>query len=96
MNFDPAIILNKKDNFVENEVDGEIVIVPLEDDIVKVGSLFHLNETGSFIWNNIDGVNSLEDIKNLMLSSFDINAENVIKDIENFIEEVRMFVEFKN
>lgn len=93
MKYSKTMVIARKDNFVENDVDGDFILVPLEDDIAKVGSLFHLNETGTFIWKMIDGKTSMEEITNALLENYDTSIETAINDIELFLEDVTLFID---
>lgn len=64
-------------------VDGEAVIVIPQKGVVTV-----LNETGSGIWQLLDGRNSIEDIINIISSEFDVSREQAEKDTLGFIEEL--------
>ncbi|MHC4627085.1 MAG: PqqD family protein [Planctomycetota bacterium] len=64
-------------------VDGEAVIVIPQKGVVTV-----LNETGSGIWQLLDGRNSIEDITNIISSEFDVPREQAEKDTLGFIEEL--------
>ena len=64
-------------------VEGEAVIVIPQKGVVTV-----LNETGSGIWQLLDGRNSIEDIVNIISSEFDVSREQAEKDTLDFIEEL--------
>jgi len=64
-------------------IDGEAVIVIPQKGVVTV-----LNETGSGIWQLLDGRNSIEDIINIISSEFDVSREQAEKDTLDFIEEL--------
>jgi hypothetical protein len=64
-------------------VDGEAVIVIPQKGVVTV-----LNETGSGIWQLLDGGNTVEDIINTISSEFNVSREEAEKDTLCFIEEL--------
>ena len=64
-------------------VDGEAVIVVPQKGVVTV-----LNETGSGIWQLLDGRNSIEDIINIISSEFSVSRQEAEKDTLEFIEEL--------
>ena len=64
-------------------VDGEAVIVIPQKGVVTV-----LNETGSGIWQLLDGRNSVEDIINIISSEFSVSRQEAEKDTLEFIEEL--------
>jgi len=64
-------------------IDGEAVIVTPQKGVVTV-----LNETGSGIWQLLDGENTVEDIINAISSEFNVSREEAEKDTLCFIEEL--------
>ncbi|MDP2939673.1 MAG: PqqD family protein [Candidatus Omnitrophota bacterium] len=54
------------------------------------GAVKVLNETGKFIWSNLDGSASLEILVQKIMDAFDTSDENKIKeDLEKFIAELK-------
>lgn len=49
----------------------------------------HLNEVGAYLWELCTGENSLSDIRNNLVSDFDIDEGTADKDIMYFIDELR-------
>ncbi len=73
----------KSEDTASRIIDGEAVIVIPQKGVVTV-----LNETGSGIWQLLDGRNSVEDIINIISSQFDVSREEAEKDTLDFIEEL--------
>jgi methyltransferase-like protein len=66
-------------NIVFREEDNEALLFNPDTGEVKV-----LNEVGKFIWSQLDGKNSKEDIVKKILEDFDL-ASQVTKDVEKFL-----------
>jgi len=77
-----------KSKFVVRGVGNELILVPLTGNVAQMNELFTMNETGRFIWENIDGKNTVEDLENLMTEAFDIDVETARRDIEGFIKKL--------
>lgn len=73
-------IISQNPNLVTRDIDGEVVIM-----IPAKGKVLALNEVGSFIWNRINGSNSIEDILNAVCHEFDVNREQAAVDVDDFI-----------
>ena len=73
----------KSEDTASRIIDGEAVIVTPRKGLVTV-----LNETGSGIWQLLDGRNSVEDIINIISSKFDVSREEAEKDTLDFIKEL--------
>lgn len=74
-----------KSKFVAREVGNELVLVPLSGNVAQMTSLFTLNETARFVWDNLNDTNTIEDIQSLMLSEFEVDAATANADIEAFL-----------
>ncbi len=73
----------KSENTASRIVDGEAVIVIPQKGVVTV-----LNETGSAIWQLLDGGKTVEDIMNIISSEFNVSREEAEKDTLDFIKEL--------
>ena len=73
----------KSEDTASRIIDGEAVIVTPQKGVVTV-----LNETGSGIWQLLDGENTVEDIINAISSEFNVSREEAEKDTLCFIEEL--------
>ncbi len=73
----------KSEDTASRIIDGEAVIV-----LPQKGSVTVLNETGSGIWQLLDGRNSVEDIIDIISSQFNVSREEAEKDTLDFIKEL--------
>ena len=65
------------------EIDGEIVIVSPGDSV-----LHELNETGSFIWKQLDGRRQSAEIAAGLAAEYDVKPEEALRDIEALLGEL--------
>ena len=73
----------KTDRFVETEVDGDPVLMQIEN-----GYFFTLNETAEAIWNQIDGQLSMNQIIESVAKKFDIPVDICKDHISGFVHEL--------
>lgn len=73
-------ILIKRPELVTRTIAGEVVIM-----IPEKGRVLGLNEVGSFIWELIDGSNSIEDIRRALCREFEVDDTQAAVDINDFI-----------
>ncbi len=83
---DFSVIYFKNQNFVEKDIGEEKVLVPLSDNVADMNQVFTMNSVGSFIYDHINGDNTLQQIYKLILDEFDVSEEVVQKDLEQFIK----------
>lgn len=75
-----------KKDFILREIAGDYVLVPIGETVIKFNGLITLNEVGVFIWNNLDKVNSIDEIVNMLLEEYDVEEAVANKDVEEFLE----------
>jgi len=85
---DLQTLYKMKSKFVVRGVGNELILVPLTGNVAQMNELFTMNETGRFIWENIDEKNTVEDLENLMTEAFEIDVETARRDIESFIKKL--------
>ena len=74
-----------KPRFVTREVGNELILVPLTGNIAQMNEMFTLNETAKTIWENMDQVESLEELKQVILDNFEIDEMTAENDIKKFL-----------
>jgi len=77
-----------KSKFVARNVGNELILVPLTANVAQMNELFTLNETGKFIWENINENSTVLEIENLMIENFDIDSAIAKRDIELFLSKL--------
>ena len=65
------------------EIDEETVIISPNESIMH-----ELNETGSFLWRNIDGKRSVAELAELLAENYEVTAEVALTDTEALLEEM--------
>lgn len=77
-----------KSRFVARNVGNELILVPLTANVAQMNELFTLNETGKFIWENINENSTILDVENSMIETFDIDSATAKRDIELFLNKL--------
>ena len=84
----PDKIFAKNTNFVQREVAGECILVPIRQQLSEVNSLYILNETGAALWRRIDGTRSIRAILTELSDEYDVTSEQLEKDLTTLIEDL--------
>lgn len=71
----------RSDNFVFNEVDGELVMMNIE-----TGAYASLNETGKSIWTLLDAPKSLSEVCSSLVEEYEIDQATCEKEVLPFVE----------
>jgi hypothetical protein len=81
---------------VSRKTGNSYVLVPVTNNIADMTSVYTLNETGSFIWEQIDGSRSLREITMQLTREYDIDYESAEKDVLEFVEHARQYLVIMN
>jgi hypothetical protein len=80
---DLNITLAKGENYLANEIDGEVVMMNIE-----TGLYVSLNNTGKVIWDLLDTPKSIQTIIDLLVNTYKITLEQCTTDVVPFIEQM--------
>ena len=74
---DPAVVYR--------EIAGEAILVPIRRNIADMESVYTLDSVGADIWKLIDGDRSLSDILDTLVGEYDVDADVLSRDLDEFI-----------
>ncbi|MGN6477954.1 MAG: PqqD family protein [Flavipsychrobacter sp.] len=80
---DLNIQLARGDQYIYNEVDGEVVMMN-----ITTGLYISLNETAKQIWNMMEQPQQLSAIINVLALEYNVTPEQCEKDVLPFIEQL--------
>lgn len=78
-------VVSHSPSVVTRKTGAEYVLVPLANNIADMNSVYTLNETGAFIWEQIDGKKSIRELVSALVSEYDINPEEAENDVLEFV-----------
>jgi len=76
----------KTDEVVCRDVAGERILVPIRQRAVDLQAVYSMNETSSFIWEQIDGRRTEDELRELLCAEFDVDAEEAGRDLRELLE----------
>ena len=85
-------ILSRSPSVVTRKTGNEYVLVPVANNIADMNSVYTLNETGAFIWEQIDGKRNIENIIELVTQEYEIDKASASKDVFDFIDNMKEFL----
>lgn len=85
-------ILSHSPSVVTRKTGSEYVLVPVTNNIADMNSVYTLNETGAFIWEQIDGKKSVQDIIEALTTEYDISEEAAGNDVFEFISNLEKYL----
>lgn len=81
----PAMRLHRQAGVVLCHVDGKHMLVPAMTNKVNLDCLFLLNDTGVFVWEQLDGRRRVEQIGETMARVFGISTDVAMEDAILFL-----------
>ena len=85
-------ILSHSPSVVTRKTGNEYVLVPITNNIADMNSVYTLNETGAFIWDQIDGKKIIEEIISALTEEYDIDRANAETDVFTFIDNMSKYL----
>ena len=85
-------ILSHSPSVVTRKTGNEYVLVPVTNNIADMNSVYTLNETGAFIWEQINGKRNIEEIISLLTEEYDIDNKKAEEDLFSFIDNMRKYL----
>jgi Coenzyme PQQ synthesis protein D (PqqD) len=78
-----SVLWQKNPALAWREVDDDTIIISPNE------SLMHeLNDTGSFLWKNIDGQKSAAQLADLLVAAYEVSPEIALADTESLLQEL--------
>ena len=75
----------KKDNIAGRDIAGESFLIPVCGQPADMENIFVLNPLADFIWQRLDGQQTLAMILEAIVSSFAVDGDQPLTDMTDFI-----------
>ncbi len=85
-------VLSHSPSVVTRKTGNEYVLVPVTSNIADMTSVYTLNETGAFIWEQIDGKKSIIEIIDKLTGEFEIDNDTATRDVLSFLDEMKKYL----
>lgn len=81
-------VFKKREEIVSRLIAGETILVPIRGRLADMQNIFSLNPVAEFIWRQLNGVKSIEEIGREILENYDMGKEEVDRDLQEFINDL--------
>lgn len=81
-----------KENYMLREIAGNFVVIPVGQNVADYKNMLHLNETGVFLWNELQNEISFDELLNRMAVKYEASENEVSileKDLNEFLDKLR-------
>ena len=75
-----------KEGFMLKNIAGANVVVPVGSNTVSFRSVITLNESGAFLWKQLENDTTKEKVLEAMLSEYAVDEATAKADIDEFVE----------
>lgn len=81
-----SLVYKKSTSFITRKIADDLILVPLANTTDKLESIFTLNPTAAYLWDQLNGTASLSAISKRLSDAFGIDLARAEKDTAVFIE----------
>lgn len=85
----PSTVYSKNPDYVQRDVAGECILVPIRRSLPESNSIYVLNDTGAALWNRIDGQRSVQAIRDDFMQEYDVTLDELAPDVETLLADLR-------
>ena len=86
---DNMVVYAKISNMVTRKVAGEMILVPIRQGANDLAEIFTMNKVRARIWELLDGVVTVEHIRNTITAQYKVTPEQAEADILEFLAELK-------
>jgi hypothetical protein len=84
----PTAIYTKNPDYVQRDVAGECILVPIRRTLTEANSIYVLNETGAALWYRIDGQRTAQDIVTDFCNEYEVAVDQLAKDFTLLLDDL--------
>jgi hypothetical protein len=79
----------KKGTVITRQIAGETLLVPVRGKIAELERLYVLEGPGEFIWAQLDGIRTMEAVRDEVVRRFEVTPQEAEKDLLEFLSELK-------
>jgi hypothetical protein len=76
-------------NVVTRNIGGEVFLVPVKGKLADLQRLFVLNKLGEYIWQQLDGARTQQEMVAAILERFEVDENHAAADLEEFLGQLK-------
>ena len=81
-------LFSRAKDFAVRVIAGETILVPIRSGVADLDSIFLLNETGSVVWEMVEGVSSPDELVDAVVERFDVSREDASRDVTEYLSKL--------
>lgn len=81
-----ADVIRSNPNYVYRTIAGQHVLVSIGEELADFRGYIELNETASFLWEQLQKGRTREELLRSLTESFDVDEERAARDLDNCLK----------
>jgi hypothetical protein len=81
-------IYTRDPNTVARQIAGEMILVPIRQNVGDLESIYILNETAIAAWQSFDGICTIADIRDKIVSEFEVDEQQAAEDLLELVADL--------
>ena len=78
------------ENYILREIMGEYIVVPTGEEAMKFQGLVTLNETGAFLWKELQKSDrTKEELRDRLCREYEVDEEMAEQDLDEFLKHIQ-------
>ena len=78
-------VFKKSDELVHRKIAEETILVPIRGTLADMQKIFALNPVAEFVWDLLDGRNSVGEMVEKVVSEFEVERKQAEADLDEFV-----------
>jgi hypothetical protein len=75
-------------DYIFRRIVDEAVLVPIHQQVADMDCIYTMNPVGAFVWEQLDGPATQDDLLAAMLDEYDADPEIIAADLDTFLGEM--------
>lgn len=80
--------MRKNPDFLLRDVAGNHILVPVESAAETFSGMISLNETGKFLWDELDNPQTVQSLAQALIRRYGIDEARAREDVERFLQPI--------
>ena len=81
--------LKRIEEFIVRKIADEYVMMPVGKTAQKFNGLVMANDVSAFIWENIEEVETVDELTKMICEEFEVSFEEALRDTEEMVTEMK-------
>lgn len=81
-------VFKKAESIVSRRIAGDLILVPVSGDLANMQRIFSLTPVAELVWGCLDGRCNLGEIRDAVLTRFDVESSQALSDVLSFVEDL--------